>query len=112
MNKDVNQILAALRTEASDAEYRKNLLKQVEDLWNRDPKFRSSIRGMIKNSEVKDTRGKKSLVDSKLIESALKLGGKLGFTKEEMSDLLAQGVEPEAIKQALHRKQKGKSQTT
>jgi hypothetical protein len=112
MEKDVDQIVTGLRAEAFQNAYRKDLLLKVENLWATDAKFRYAIRGLVKNSAIKDVRGKKSLVDVELAASILNLGAKLGLTQEEILRCLPEGVEPESIQRALHRKRKKPSQAT
>ena len=112
MDKVAVQMLSALRAERNDAAYRKDLLEKVEDLWAKDAQFRYAIRGLLKNSKIKDTRGNKSAVDVELTQALLTLGGKLGLTQKKVLELLAHRIEPESIKQSLLRKQKKPSQST
>ena len=112
MDKDAAQVRAALSAEAAQVAYRKSLLAKVEDLWAIDPKFRSAIRGLIKNSGIKDKRGNKSGVDIDLTQSMLKLGMKLGLTKTKVLEEIAQTIEPESINKALARGKKKPGQGT
>lgn len=112
VDQDADRMFAALKAESIDAAYRKDLLNKVSELWTKDTQFRSAIRALVKHSEIKDPRGKRSRTDTKFVESMLKLGGKLGFSKGEILALFAQGIEPESIVQSLLRKRKKNSQST
>lgn len=112
MDKDAADILAALQAEANEAAYRKDLLLKVEALWAIDAQFRASIRGLVKNSPIKDKRGNKPGIDTGLARSALKLGRKLGLQKQEILEILAETAEPKSIEKALQREEKKRSQPT
>ncbi len=112
MSQDVERTLSALRAEAFETAYRKRLLKEVEDLWNKDAEFRYGIRSIVKNSEFKDTRGKKQRVNIEMALSLLRLGSKLGLTQDEVLRCLPEDIEIESIKRSLHRERKRKSQAT
>ena len=112
MDKDAAHILAALKAEADKAAYRESLLVKVEALWAKDPQFRALIRGLVKTSTIKDKRGNKSIIDTKLAKSAVKLGTSLGLTKNKILESLAESAEPKSIEKALLRDKKKRSQPT
>jgi hypothetical protein len=112
MDKDAADILAALKAEANRVAYRKSLLLKVEALWAEDPQFRALIRGLVKTSSIKDKRGNKSSIDTKLAKSAIELGTSLGLTKNKILEILAESAEPKSIEKALLRDKKKRSQPT
>lgn len=112
MEKDAADILAALRAEAKQIAYRKSLLLKVEALWGEDPRFRAAIRGLVKNSPIKDKRGNKSGIDIDLVNGAVKLGSKLGLKKNKILEISAKHLEPKSIERALLRELKKRSQPT
>ncbi len=112
MDKDATEILAALRAEAKQVAYRESLLLKVEALWGKDPRFRAAIRGLVKNSPIKDNRGNKSRIDTDLEKSEVKLGTKLGLKKRKILEIAAQHSEPKSIERALLRDQKKRRQPT
>lgn len=112
MKKDAADILAALKTETKQVAYRESLLLKVEALWGKDPKFRAAIRGLVKNSPIKDKRGNKSVIDTDLVKGVVKLGTKLGLKKNKILDIATQHSEPKSIERALLRDKKKRSQPT
>ncbi len=112
MEKDEDQMIDAFMAKSLETAYRKDLLLKVESLWAKDVQFRYAIRGLVKNSEIKDVRGKKSYIEVDELASFFNLGTKLGLTQVEILSCLPEGVEPESIKRALQRQRKKRSQAT
>ena len=102
MDKDAADILAALKAEANRVAYRKSLLLKVEALWAEDPQFRALIRGLVKTSSIKDKRGNKSSIDTKLAKSAIELGTSLGLTKNKILLKPARHAPNQTIRQLIN----------
>lgn len=103
---DAENLLAQLLLEHAANLHRESLLKQIETLWATDAKFRYTVRHLVKTSKIKDRSGNKPSFDVEFFKSAYKLGGKLGFSEEQIEQALELPIEPKSIKQAIRRKQK------